>query len=279
LNAALRDVFDHPPDSLRALPIKAKMAVNVFGSLAARRLIVKSLTSSSIRHPLQTSLRTYYSEHHPEPPPFPEIQETILSSALKRVPEHGFTPKALTLGAQDAGYLEVSVQLFPRGVYDLINYHLVTQRLALKNNVQFDPNTKLGLGRKIKILTMERLKANKDIIHCWQGALGHMSLLGNIPASLEELNALTDEIWYLAGDTSVDFSWYSKRASLAGVYASSEMFMTTDKSADFVATSEFLDRRLEDVQKVGATIRGFGQYASFMAGSGIGLARSWGMRI
>lgn len=106
-----------------------------------------------------------------------------------------------------------------------------------------------------------------------------MSLLGNIPASLKELDALTDEIWYLAGDTSVDFSWYSKRASLAGVYASSEVFMTTDTSADFVATSEFLDRRLEDVQKVGATIRGFGQYASFMAGSGIGLARSWGMRV
>jgi ubiquinone biosynthesis protein COQ9 len=250
------------------------MALNVFRSLPARRI-----TSSSIKQTLQTSSRTYYSAHHPEAPPFPEIQDTILSSALKRVPEHGFTPKALTLGAQDAGYLEVSVQLFPRGVYDLINYHLVTQRLALKNNVQFGLDTKLGLGRKIKILTIERLKANKDIIHCWQEALGHMSLLGNIPASLKELNALSDEIWYLAGDTSVDFSWYSKRASLAGVYASSEMFMTTDKSVEFAATSDFLDRRLEDVQKVGGTIGGLGQYAGFMAGSGLGLARSWGMRV
>ena len=255
------------------------MAVNVFRSLPARRLAPHIKTSLPIRHQIQTSLRTYYSEHHPDPPPFPEIQDTILSSALKRVPEHGFTPKALTLGAQDAGYLEVSVQLFPRGVYDLINYHLVTQRLALRNKVQFDPDTKLGLGRKIKILTMERLRANKDIIHQWQEALGHMSLMGNIPASLKELNALSDEIWYLAGDTSVDFSWYTKRASLAGVYASSEMFMTTDKSADFAATSEFLDRRLEDVQKVGGMIGGIGQYVGFMAGSSIGLARSWGMRI
>ena len=106
-----------------------------------------------------------------------------------------------------------------------------------------------------------------------------MSLLGNIPASLKELNALSDEIWYLAGDISVDFSWYTKRASLASVYASSEMFMTTDKSPDFAATSEFLDRRLEDVQKAGGVIGGIGQYASFMAGSGIGLARSWGMRV
>jgi ubiquinone biosynthesis protein COQ9 len=256
------------------------MAFNSVRSLPARRLASRtSIKPPSLRYPSSASLRPYYSEHHPDPPPFPQIQESILSSSLKHVPRHGFSPKALTLGAQDAGYLEVSVQLFPGGVYDLINYHLVTQRLALKNNVQFDPDTKLGVGRKVKILTMERLKANKDIIHQWQDALGYMSLLENIPASLKELSALSDEIWYLAGDTSVDFSWYTKRASLAAIYASSELFMTTDKSPDFTATSEFLDRRLEDVRKVGGTIGGVGQYAGFMAGSGIGLARSWGMKV
>ena len=129
--------------------------------------------------------RTYFSQHHSDPAPFPPVQDTILSAALKRVPEHGFTNQALTLGAKDAGYLDVSVQLFPRGVFDLILYHLVSQRLALKKNVQFPEDVKLGVGRKVKTLTMTRLRANKDIIHQWQGALGHMSLLGNIPAVAE----------------------------------------------------------------------------------------------
>jgi ubiquinone biosynthesis protein COQ9 len=106
-----------------------------------------------------------------------------------------------------------------------------------------------------------------------------MSLLGNIPASLRELHALSDEIWYLAGDTSVDTSWYTKRASLAALYASSELFMTTDTSKDLAATEEFVDRRLEDVQKVGGTIRGLGQFAGYWAGSSLDLGRSWGMRI
>lgn len=110
-------------------------------------------------------------------------------------------------------------------------------------------------------------------------ALGHMSLLGNIPTSLKELHALSDEIWYLAGDSAVDFSWYTKRASLATVYASSELFMTTDTSKDFKLTEEFLDRRLEDAQKVGGTIGGFGQYVGFWAGNSVNLARSWGMRV
>ncbi|KAL9625543.1 MAG: hypothetical protein Q9160_000254 [Pyrenula sp. 1 TL-2023] len=94
-----------------------------------------------------------------------------------------------------------------------------------------------------------------------------MSLLGNVPSSLSELHALSDEIWYLAGDASVDTSWYTKRASLAAAYASSEMYMTTDTSKDFLATAEFLDRRLEDVQKVGSAMSGASQYLGFYAGN------------
>jgi ubiquinone biosynthesis protein COQ9 len=106
-----------------------------------------------------------------------------------------------------------------------------------------------------------------------------MSLLENISPSLKELSALSDEIWYLAGDTAVDFSWYTKRASLAAVYASSEMFMTTDTSNDLSATEEFLNRRLKDAQIVGGTVGGFTQFVGFWAGNSVNLARSWGMRV
>jgi hypothetical protein len=120
------------------------------------------------RHPVRIFRHAYFSEHHPDPAPFPPTQDKILSSALSHVPHLGFSSEALSLGAKDAGYLDVSVQLFPRGVYDLINYHLVTQRLALKNRVQFPEDGRLGVGKKVKILTMQRLQANKDIIHQWQ---------------------------------------------------------------------------------------------------------------
>lgn len=106
-----------------------------------------------------------------------------------------------------------------------------------------------------------------------------MSLLENIPASLREIHALSDEIWYLAGDTSVDTSWYTKRASLAAIYASSELFATTDTSPNYTATEEFLDRRLEAVQEAGSTITGLSQFVGFWAGSSLNLARSWGLRV
>ena len=113
--------------------------------------------------------RSYHSEHHPESPPFPPVQTAILSAALSRVPEYGFSSHAISLGAKDAGYLEVSVQLFPQGVYDLIKFYLVTQRLALKDRVQLPTDAKLCVGKRVRVLTLERLKANKDIIHQWQG--------------------------------------------------------------------------------------------------------------
>ena len=47
-----------------------------------------------------------------------------------------------------------------------------------------------------------------------------MSLPQNMASSIAELARLADEMWYLAGDTSADFSWYTKRATLSAVYAS-----------------------------------------------------------
>jgi ubiquinone biosynthesis protein COQ9 len=47
-----------------------------------------------------------------------------------------------------------------------------------------------------------------------------MSLPQNVPGSMAELARLADEMWYLARDRSVDFSWYTKRAALSAVYAS-----------------------------------------------------------
>ena len=48
-----------------------------------------------------------------------------------------------------------------------------------------------------------------------------MSLPENVASSMGELARLVDEMWFLAGDKSVDFSWYTKRATLSAVYASS----------------------------------------------------------
>ena len=196
------------------------------------------------------------------------------------MPTLGFTKEALSLGAKEAGYLEVSTNLFPKGTFDLVMYHLVTQRLGLKERIQF-PDEKMGVGRKLRSLVLERLRANADagVVSRWQEALAIMSLAENIPASLKELGALSDEIWFLSGDTAVDSSWYTKRAPLAGIYAATEVFQTTDQSTDFKDTEEFLDRRLEELRTVGGVVSGTMEWAGFQASAMVNLLRSKGVRI
>jgi len=120
---------------------------------------------------------------------------------------------------------------------------------------------------------------NREIISRWQEALALIALPSNIPTSLSELASLSDEIWFLAGDTSMDTAWYTKRASLSTIYAATELFMTTDQSNDYADTKEFLDRRFKDVQVVGGAMGNLGQWAGFTAATGLNLLRSKGVRI
>ena len=60
-----------------------------------------------------------------------------------------------------------------------------------------------------------------------------------------------DRIWRVSGDQSTDFSFYTKRLILSGVYSSTLMYWIQDDTGDLKSTEEFLNRRLEDVSKIG----------------------------
>lgn len=108
-----------------------------------------------------------------------------------------------------------------------------------------------------------------------------MSFPTHIPLALSELHALSSDILYLAGDTTVDASWYTKRLSLATIYASAEVIMTQDQSSDpkFAATEAFVGRRIHDNHAIGEGVASAKQYLGFLASSAVGLGRSWGMKI
>jgi ubiquinone biosynthesis protein COQ9 len=61
-------------------------------------------------------------------------------------------------------------------------------------------------------------------------ALALLAQPANSPAALALLAELLDTIWYAAGDSATDGSWYTKRATLGAVYAATELYMLTDYS-------------------------------------------------
>ena len=185
----------------------------------------------SIQHPTMTSPRPIlrllsrtqtraFTSHQfaPTPSPYSPTETSILSAALAHVPTHGFTTTSLALGSRDCNGLDITINLFPRGALDLVRYHLYTQREALKHRV--DLTAEMGVTARIRKLCKERLRANEPVLQRWQEAIAIMSLAENIPTATGELARLADEMWYLAGDRSADTSWYTKRAMLGAVYAS-----------------------------------------------------------
>lgn len=109
------------------------------------------------------SSRSYYSYETPLPPPYPPTETAILSAGLSHVPSHGWTQASLRQGARDAGYLDASTNLFPKGQFELVLYHLRTQRLGLKERVVFAEEARLGVGKKVRALVMERLRGNVEV--------------------------------------------------------------------------------------------------------------------
>ena len=59
-----------------------------------------------------------------------------------------------------------------------------------------------------------------------------------------------DAIWEALGDTSEDLNWYTKRATLSGVYSYAVLYWLGDTSEGHEATWAFLERRIDDVMKI-----------------------------
>ena len=113
----------------------------------------------------------------------------------------------------------------------------------------------LRIPQKINFAVKTRLELMTPYIEKWPQAMALGLKPQNLTTTLGQLHSISDEIWYLAGDKSKDYNWYTKRALLTNVYVLTETFMITDKSENFQATWEFLDRRVEDTSKLGKKIR------------------------
>ena len=106
-----------------------------------------------------------------------------------------------------------------------------------------------------------------------------MAAPSHIAISVRELALLSDEILFLAGETSVNTSWYTKRFALSATYASTEIFMTTDKSSDFAETDAFLSRRLTESSYMGNMLRDAGTWFGVQGMGLVNGLRSKGVRI
>ena len=180
------------------------------------------------------------------------LREQVVEAALAHVAFDGWTVAALRAGAADAGLDErEAVVLFPRGPMEAIEAHMaLADRRMVEDVSALDP-APAGVAATIRAALRVRLERNAPHREAIRRAVARLSMPHNAPLALRSLYRTVDAIWLLADDRSTDFSYYTKRATLAGIYASVLQVWLNDRSEGLEATWAFLDRRLEHVALVG----------------------------
>ncbi|KAF8952687.1 Ubiquinone biosynthesis protein coq9, mitochondrial [Haplosporangium bisporale] len=269
-------------------------------SVKVRGVLVRSSTPETSSTSTTSTAST--TEHGAKTP------EAILKTALTLVPQYGWTTTSIAKAAESMGYPSIIHGMFPNGGADLIEYFLqdCLNKLPLELEGRMEGQVILGgtkcaiiilvalfsnsalfsvclfslsTSEKVRLGVLTRLGMIAPYVDRWPEALAVMGQPSNVTMSLGHLAKIVDEIWYLAGDKSADMNWYTKRASLMGVYTTTELYMTTDKTPNFQATQKFLDRRFEDAATLGKASSEVLQLAEFGAKSVLGLIASKGYRM
>lgn len=203
-----------------------------------------------------------------EEDPILALQRTLLDAALPHACIDGWTKEMLALAAADAGLAEGDAErAFPRGGIDAVLAYVrfVDDDMVaeMEDLEQTEPAVyeNMRTREKIAIAIQVRLESqygNRDAV-----AKG-LRLLADpryAPEAARSLARTVDAIWRLAGDTSTDFNFYTKRGLLAGVYSATLLYWLNDSSEDQHKTWAFMRNRIGEVLRFGQATAGFAKVA------------------
>ena len=175
---------------------------------------------------------------------------SLLDAALLHVPFDGWSEATFAAAITDSGVEPtVARAICPRGAIDLaVTYHHQgdAQMLAALDAENLnDLRFRDRIARAVRL----RLEAVQDKELVRRGttlfALPHYA-----PEGAKLIWGTCDAIWKVLGDSSDDINWYTKRATLSGVYSATVIYWLGDDSENHVNTWDFLDRRIDNVMQI-----------------------------
>ncbi len=189
--------------------------------------------------------------------PFADSErERLIQAMLPDVPFDGWTQRALRSAARRTGIsYEEATALFPRGAPDMVAAmsHWADRQMLHRLEtalLQAAGGEPLGLSRRVALAIHIRF----EVVLPWREAvrrgLSVLALPQNAPLGLRLLYDSVDAIWEGVGDHPTDFSYYTKRASLAAILAAATLYWLEDRSPNFEDTDAFVERRLGDLYRL-----------------------------
>lgn len=186
------------------------------------------------------------------PPERSPERDAVVTAMLAHVAFDGWTKRALTMALTELRMpADEAELLFPGGAQDMVGTWCdLADRRMIEGAAALD-FSRHGLTRRVRAVVALRLAQNRTHKEAARRALAVFALPGHAALAAACTARTVDAIWHAAGDRAADFSWYTKRAVLAAVYAATVLFWLRDTTEDDALTLAFLDRRLADVGQIG----------------------------
>lgn len=180
-------------------------------------------------------------------------RDAVLEAVLRDVPFDGWSRSAIEGAGRRLGIETADLQaLFPGGARDAVAAFSRWADRRMLEALAGRPLDTMKVRERIATAVRARLSILEPHREAVRRSLAVLALPQNAPLGLRLLYETVDAMWYAAGDTATDFNFYTKRALLAGVCATTTLYWLDDRSAGAEETHAFLDRRLADVMRIPA---------------------------
>ncbi len=172
---------------------------------------------------------------------------SILEDAKKFIRKEGWSNNLFDKLKNNKIKITDLTYLFPNGYKDLLDLAMNEINMSLENKIKKINIINFPISKRIKkILTIRLEILNEDKIF-YKKTFNHLILPQNTKIMKKNLYKSIDEMWYLAGDNSTDFNFYTKRITLAFIYLNA-LFILFNKNID--AAEINIDKNLKKISKI-----------------------------
>lgn len=174
-----------------------------------------------------------------------DLRDRIVLATLPHVAFEGWSDRAIRAGWADSGLPESEAALiFTGGAGEMIEHWFRYGDRRMAEAMARPEIAAQSLRQRIAAAVRFRLEVNVPYREAVRRTLSYLALPTNTALAARCTYQTVNSIWYAFGDTSTDFAFYTKRATLAGVYAATVLYWLDDSSDEFTDTWAFLDRCL-----------------------------------
>ena len=172
---------------------------------------------------------------------------SILEDTKKYVAKDGWSENILkkvinnTVKSSDLAYL------FPNGYLDILELSLSELNKSVENKIGKINIINFPISKRMKKILSVRLEILNEEKKFFKKTFNHLILPKNNKIMKKNLYNSVDSMWYLAGDNSTDFSFYTKRLTLAIIYTNA-LFIFFNK--DIEQANANIERNLKRISNI-----------------------------